>query len=392
MSMKSKERVGTTEYEYDISGMRRPISRPASIRSSPKNSVRSTRSRTKVQRKQSFETVHSRLSAASSASGSRFSGRFSRLIIEEPASLTNIPTELVHAIARYLPRPDLLNLGLTSHQLYTETIVLLYSKPYFVSTYRYAQFVTTVSHNPRLADLVRELDLSYISKLPKDSELAGWREWKHRTESLYSVYPGPDPDGGIAEGHHPLAHPLLKKYSTGSHDIPLGSLMHVVKSCPHLRYLHSYATLISRVINLNDLHISADYVILPSAPPPRWKPLLPSLHKPPTYHPTAFTNLLFISDVPKMNTWRSAELRTLRYEELVNAICSLEELEELSLRRAVWIKRLFAEEIVRRAGGEFGLRKVNFSDCGMNPTYQSWAKKFTARRNDSIRSLVIFHD
>ena len=146
----------------------------------------------------------------------------------------------------------------------------------------------------------------------------------------------------------------------------------------------------SRIIDLNDLHIAADYVILPSAPPPRWKPLLPSLHKPPTFHPTAFTGLLFISDVPKSNTWRGAEFRSLKYEEFVNALCELEELEVLSLRRAVWVKRLFAEEIVLRAGGEVGLRKVNFTGCGMNPGHVSWTKKWTGRRNDSVRSLLIF--
>jgi hypothetical protein len=147
----------------------------------------------------------------------------------------------------------------------------------------------------------------------------------------------------------------------------------------------------SRIISLNDLHIAADYVILPSAPPPRWKPLLPSLHKPPTYHPTAFTDLLFISDVPRSNTWRGAEFRSLRYEEFVNAMCGLEDLEELSLRRAVWIKRLFAEEIVRRAGGEIGLRKVNFTGCGMNPGRMGWTRKWTAKRGeDSVRSLIIF--
>jgi hypothetical protein len=145
-----------------------------------------------------------------------------------------------------------------------------------------------------------------------------------------------------------------------------------------------------RIINLNNLHISADYVILPSAPPPRWKPLLPSLHKPPTYEPTAFTNLLFISDVPKSNTWRGAEFRSLRHEEFVDALCSLEELEVLSLCRAVWLKRSFAEEIVRRAGGEQGLRKVNFTGCGMSRSHVNWTKRWTARRNESVRSLLIF--
>jgi hypothetical protein len=145
-----------------------------------------------------------------------------------------------------------------------------------------------------------------------------------------------------------------------------------------------------RVVNLNDLHIAADYVILPSAPPPRWKPLLPSLKHSPTFRPTAFTKLLFISDVPKANTWRGAEFRTLRYEECVDALCSLDELEVVKLRRAVWVKRLFAEEIVRRAGGEMGLLRADFRDCGMNPANASWTRRWTAGRNESIRSLLIF--
>jgi hypothetical protein len=81
--------------------------------------------------------------------------------------------------------------------------------------------------------VLRELDLSHFSKLPKDMELAGWLEWKYRTESLYSHYPQ---DGETTATKHPLAHPLLLKYSTGGHDVPLGHLMHIVKACPHLRY------------------------------------------------------------------------------------------------------------------------------------------------------------
>ena len=345
-----------------------------------------------VQRKHSRETVRSRISIASSLNSSRLSGRFSRLILEEPASLINIPTELIHAIVSYLSPSDLVNLICVCQHLRSETTMLLYENPYFMSTYRFGQFVTTVSHTPQLAGLVHELDLSHISKLPKDFGLARWREWKYRAEALYSLYPNQDGEGNVntPANKHPPAHHLLRKYSTGGHDIPLGYLMHIVRSCPHLRYHFSLPRLILEKSISNDLHIAADYVILPSAPPPRWKPLLPSLHKPTTFHPTAFTELLFISDVPRSNTWRGPEFRKLRSEEFVNALSSLEELEELSLHRAVWIKQVFAEEIVRRAGGELGLRKVNFTGCGMNPGHMSWTKKWTGRRNESVRSLIIF--
>ncbi len=53
--------------------------------------------------------------------------------------------------------------------------------------------------------------------------------------------------------------------------------------------------------------------------------------------------------------------------------------------------RKLAEEIVRRAGGEIGLRKVNFSDCGMNPGRSSWSRKWTVRRMESVRRLLIFN-
>jgi hypothetical protein len=234
LTKKALGRTPLSDYDYDSPGFRYPRSRPPSIRStSRKSSVRSVRSRT-TPRRQSIETIRSRASIASS--GSRLSGKLDRLIIEEPASLINIPTELVHAIVQYISRSDLLNLVCVCKQLRAETSMLLYAKPYFVSTYRFAQFVTTVSHNARLADLVRDLNLSHFSKLPKDLGLAGWREWKYRTEPLYNLQPVDSRNEARSPGQHPLAHPLLLKYSPGGHDVSLGALMHVVKACTRLRY------------------------------------------------------------------------------------------------------------------------------------------------------------
>ena len=236
MKRKSKDRSGVSEYE--VTGMRKQRSRPPSTRSSRSSSVRSIKSPTTVQRKYSRETVRSRISITSSLNSSSLNGRLSRLTVDEPASLTNIPTELVFAIIRYLSRADLLNLICACQHLRHEAATLLYETPYFMSTYRFGQFVTTVSHKPQLADLVRELDLSNISKLPKDCRLAGWREWKYRDEALYSLYPNQDGESNVNKSvnKHPPAHPLLLKYSNDGHDVPLGSLMHIVKSCPHLRY------------------------------------------------------------------------------------------------------------------------------------------------------------
>lgn len=226
--------------------MRKQRSRPPSTRSSRSSSVRSIKLPTTVQRKYSRETVGSRISITSSLNSGCLNGRLSRLTVDEAASLTNIPTELVYAITLYLSRADLLNLMCACQHLRQETTPLLYETPYFMSTYRFGQFVTTVSHKPQLADLVRELDLSHISNLPEDCRLAGWREWKYRDEALYSLYPNQDGESSVdrSANKHPPAHPLLLKYSTGGHDVPLGSLMHIVKSCPHLRYHFSSPQLI----------------------------------------------------------------------------------------------------------------------------------------------------
>lgn len=95
--------------------------------------------------------------------------------------------------------------------------------------------------------------------------------------------------------------------------------------------------------------------------------------------------------MPKSNTWRGADFRALKHDELIDAICELEELEVLNLRGAVWMTRKLAEEIVTRAGGEIGLRRLNLSGCGMNPGRSSWSRKWTVRRMESVRGLLIFN-
>jgi len=237
LAHKAKGRKALTEFDYDMPLYRRPKSRAPSIKSSRRSSIRSNRSRA-VQRRQSAETIRSRISVGSIASGSRLSCGLSRLILEEPASLTNIPLELLYTICDHLTTHDLLNLILVCKDMRTDLNPVLYSKPYFSTTYRFAQFVTTISHNRNLAELVQELNLSHFSNIEPSSPLAGWREWKFRTEPLYSIAIGIEVDKqGKEISKHPLAHPLLRKYSTGGADVPLGSLMHIVKSCTQLRYV-----------------------------------------------------------------------------------------------------------------------------------------------------------
>jgi hypothetical protein len=77
-----------------------------------------------------------------------------------------------------------------------------------------------------------------------------------------------------------------------------------------------------------------------------------------------------------------------KFDELVDAICQLKELQALLVRQVVWLSRAMAEKIVELAGGENGLIWVDFTGCGMNPGHSLWTREWNAR--DSLRAECIF--
>lgn len=103
--------------------------------------------------------------------------------------LFDLPIELLDDILGNLGQQTLLQLLTVSRLISSLSIRHLYFEPQFRSTYRFAQFVTTVSHNPELAGYTKVLDLSGIRSGERpgtDEVLAGWRDWKLRTEPLYA--------------------------------------------------------------------------------------------------------------------------------------------------------------------------------------------------------------
>lgn len=103
--------------------------------------------------------------------------------------LFDLPIELLDEIIGTLGQPALLQLLTVSRLVSSLTVRHLYFEPQFQSTYRFAQFVTTVSHNSDLASYVKVLDLSSIPERTRPGThevLAGWRDWKLRNEPLYS--------------------------------------------------------------------------------------------------------------------------------------------------------------------------------------------------------------
>ncbi|KAJ8102964.1 hypothetical protein POJ06DRAFT_59995 [Lipomyces tetrasporus] len=331
-------------------------------------------------------------------------------------TLDTLPLEVLDEICSSLPQQALLSMVNTCKSLSCSAYVFLYQKPHFTSTYRFAQFVSVITHDRPLASYVRSLDLSTIENgLKGNVVLAGWRDWKYRSEPLYwtrkysgqsyfhhqhrhragtvplsksapqappakSRLPGrraslsigsssssssasssssslvpsqqslkpmaqhqsmPSPLGSTLPSvttKHPLQSPLLKQYSL-SRDVPIGAIIHVIRACPHLQH-----------INLSYLPLAADYYVTSRK-----------------YKPTAFTNLLFVSDVPKSYTWREHETVQVRAgRELVSAIMELRELQTLELRNLVWITKDIIKRIVEHERFKQTLTYVDVRESGMS--------------------------
>lgn len=132
------------------------------------------------------------------------------------ASFQSLPVEIVANILLMLSdgrQRDLVNCLYVSRKFYTATKMVLYREPMFTSTYRVAQFVTSLRLHPENGRYVRTLDLSRLKngliaqdtgddtsadfadpQSSSDSEdadyeyaLASWRDWRYRHDSLYGA-------------------------------------------------------------------------------------------------------------------------------------------------------------------------------------------------------------
>ena len=163
---------------------------------------------------------------------------------EEAMGLTGKPmleiiaSEVKDHIFSYLPQETLFCLLLTSPALSEEAAILLYHSPKFFTTYRFAQFVTTVSHSRRYADLVRVFELSDRKEAEdRANGFASWREWKYREIPLYAAQAPPkqlmEPKKKTYKGTHPGTNYLFNK--TGGGVMPIGSVVHTLAACRNIR-------------------------------------------------------------------------------------------------------------------------------------------------------------
>ena len=151
--------------------------------------------------------------------------------------LETIPSEVKDHIFSYLPPETLHCLLLTSPALSEEAAIRLYHSPRFRTTYRFAQFVTTISHSRRYASMVHVFQLSDRKEVEgRANGLASWREWRYREIPLYAASPPPKqltaPKPKAYKGTHPGNNHLLSRTSVS---IPVGLVVHVLAACRNIR-------------------------------------------------------------------------------------------------------------------------------------------------------------
>ncbi|GME81207.1 unnamed protein product [Ambrosiozyma monospora] len=122
--------------------------------------------------------------------------------LTQPKNILELPDEILLLIFSFLldDQSSLVKSLYVSKRFHDMSKEILYSKPYFTSTYRVAQFVNTICQNRELALKVKVLDLSHlrmgvdleedqtVDDLDDKTEiLGGWREFKYRNHPLYGL-------------------------------------------------------------------------------------------------------------------------------------------------------------------------------------------------------------
>lgn len=146
--------------------------------------------------------------------------------------LESVASEVKDHIFSFLPQKSLYHLLLTGPALSEDAAIALYHSPKFRTTYRFAQFVTSVSHSSRYANMVRVFELSDR----KESEnrldlLASWREWQYRDRPLYRAQAPPTVPNRY-KGNHPVMNCFFNRTNLS---LPIGSVVHVLAACRNIR-------------------------------------------------------------------------------------------------------------------------------------------------------------
>ncbi|AOW01058.1 YALI0B01166p [Yarrowia lipolytica CLIB122] len=337
--------------------------------------------------------------------------------------LNSLPHEIMSKIVSHLDQRDVTMCLYVNKNMYSTAVRQLYKEPFFSSTYRFAQFVTQVSHNDELASYVQKLDLSTIrpgfesdeddsaifenEPIEDDAVLAGWRDWKLRGDPLYSrqfkrltkhvsnsssslscsrtssnsnssteskpVKKRRSVTTAIRESRIWLSFYKKNKLYQASEEV-LEALRK--QNSPLVRpkvpfstahpisspFLRQYST--SKDVPVGHLiHVVAACKNLTDIDI-SFLPLAEdyAVAGSSSYLPTASSGLLFVSDVAKLYTWKPDEIVPVSPSDLVVAMLQLRDLQVLKLRKLMWVKR---DSVVRLVNENNSLVHLDLTDSGL---------------------------
>jgi hypothetical protein len=97
------------------------------------------------------------------------------------------------------------------------------------------------------------------------------------------------------------------------------------------------------------------------------------------YPPSAWTNAIYVSDVPKSWTWKSEELRPIYNICIIDQLRKLQHLETVIANNSVFLSTVMIQELVDYA--HESLKYVDFENSGMERE-KPWAIK--GRREEVV--------
>ena len=153
------------------------------------------------------------------------------------ATLEFLPPEIKASIFSLLSQEALHTLIFVSPALSETAAMYLYHNPIFKSTYRFAQFISTVSRSGRHAAMVRKLEV--YDSFEYDSGMgsnARWIEWKYRDVPLYAAEPPPQRTFESVQSASLSTHPRRNPFLAHCYDnLPMGSIVQALAACINLR-------------------------------------------------------------------------------------------------------------------------------------------------------------
>ncbi|KAL6720685.1 hypothetical protein ACLMJK_002610 [Lecanora helva] len=259
------------------------------------------------------------------------------------ATLDTLPPEIIDQIFSYLGRHTLHKVICTGPALCDIAAIYLYREPIFATSYRFAQFVTTVSHSRRYADLVRDFKLSEFCRHESAKyNLARWIEWKYKKHPVYRTSEPSEMDWKTCWMLH-----RTRCKGLPDKNIPVGLIIQVLAACRNLRKVEL------RIPNLDN-----DRLVKSLSPSP----------------PATLSNRVFESEIGRSWTYDSRDVQPVYHDAIIAELPNLPHLEELQIRSAVWLTQDHVETILSTCPK---LENINLRGSGdkLGSSYPYWATK-----------------